>query len=206
MGIIDSVRKLLEPPFSPTWLTADDADPSGEIEVEIEIDETHDLAMARGALPPKAKKPASIKIRHHKWKWNGNLGKRSGGPSGVVLHHSCGRGGPETIHRAHLANGWRGIAYHYYVRTNGEIHEGRPEWAIGGHAVGAGAWLGICAEGNYDKTRKMPPAQLAALKGLMRHIRRRHGAGIKVKLHREMPKNSTACPGRFYPAKEVRGR
>jgi hypothetical protein len=52
----------------------------------------------------------------------------------------------------------------------------------------------------------MPPAQLAALKGLMRHIRRRHGAGIKVKLHREMPKNSTACPGRFYPAKEVRGR
>ncbi len=169
----------------------------------IGIDE---IEVAQASSLKSTARPQKLRVISHKWRWNGVLGKRFGAPSGIILHHACARVGPDAIHKMHLKNGWRGIAYHYYVRRNGQVHQGRPEWAIGGHAVGAGAWIGICAEGNYDSDKTMPPAQLASLKLVVKHLRGRYGSKIKIKKHKDMPKNSTACPGRYYPFRKVTGK
>ena len=81
----------------------------------------------------------------------------------VVLHHAAADGSVEAVHSAHLVRGWAGIAYHYYVRKDGSVYRGRPEWAVGGHTSGEN-WhtLGVCFEGNYQKDTAMPAAQLAA--------------------------------------------
>ena len=63
----------------------------------------------------------------------------------IVLHHAAGSGSVEAVHQSHLALGWAGIAYHYYVRKDGSVWRGRPEWATGGHTSGHnGHTLGIC--------------------------------------------------------------
>ena len=78
--------------------------------------------------------------------WNGGFTQRSS-TSQIILHHAdaitCT---VEDIHRWHLNNGWTGIGYHYFVRKDGTIYRGRPENAIGAHALGAnGNSIGICA-------------------------------------------------------------
>lgn len=56
----------------------------------------------------------------------------------IVVHHT---GNPtdddlsaEEIHRIHRAQGWSGVGYHYIIRKDGTIEQGRPEWAWGAHA------------------------------------------------------------------------
>ena len=132
------------------------------------------------------------------YKWAHALVHRTGPPPGIVWHHAAGTGSPDQIHATHVAIGDSGIAYHYYVRTDGSIYRGRPEWAMGAHCLGHNDWLGICAEGNYQTTKVMPPAQLQALQWLHDDIRRRRGP-LPDKRHKDMSGNSTACPGVNYP-------
>ncbi len=69
----------------------------------------------------------------------------------LILHHAAGNGSAEDIHRYHLGLGWRGIAYHFYVRKDGSVYRGREENAVGGHTSGwDGTALGICFEGNFE--------------------------------------------------------
>ena len=69
----------------------------------------------------------------------------------IVLHHAAMNGSVEDIHRVHKNKGWAGIGYHFYVRKDGSIYRGRPEYAIGAHASGSNYnSLGICAEGNFE--------------------------------------------------------
>lgn len=114
----------------------------------------------------------------------------------VVLHHAAGNGSVEAIHNAHLGNGWAGIAYHYYVHTDGSVYRGRPEWAVGGHTSGHN-WhtLGICFEGNFE-IETMGAAQLNAGRELIADILARWG-DLVVEGHREL--GSTACPGKNFP-------
>lgn len=142
--------------------------------------------------------PSKLRIIPKSYKWAKPLVRRSGKPLGVVWHHAAvGRATPDDVHRWHLANGWSGIGYHFFVAKDGRVTRGRPEWALGGHAVGASAWLGICSEGDYSK-ETMPEAQLKALKALHRYLHRKYG-GIPDRRHKDMPGNSTACPGRGFP-------
>ncbi len=136
-----------------------------------------------------------MKVIEHNYKWNGELGKRNGEPPYLIHHHEAGYGSAEQVHAAHVALGWRGIAYHYLVRLDGSVHRGRPEWAMGGHALNFNHCIGVCAEGELHK-KKMPAAQMKALRDLTRDIHRRH-PGIIDKRHSDL--NATACPGKFYP-------
>lgn len=69
----------------------------------------------------------------------------------IILHHAAMNGSVEDIHRVHKNKGWAGIGYHFYVRKDGSVYRGRPEWAIGAHASGSNYnSLGICAEGNFE--------------------------------------------------------
>lgn len=118
----------------------------------------------------------------------------------IVIHHvgiPDGDTSAAAIHRAHLANGWAGIGYHYVIRKDGTIERGRPLATVGAHAEGQNYHtVGINVTGNFDK--EIPtPAQIHALEGLLAWLCKTYdiapGAATIVG-HRDV--NSTDCPGR----------
>ena len=53
----------------------------------------------------------------------------------LVLHHAAATTCTvEDIHRWHIDNGWSGIGYHFFVRKDGTVYEGRPIDKVGAHA------------------------------------------------------------------------
>jgi N-acetylmuramoyl-L-alanine amidase len=145
-------------------------------------------------------------IHPHHYKWAHNLDKRVGAPPGIVIHNT---GSPpdttvDEIHQWHLANGWAGIGYHAVIYPTGEIIRGRPIWADGAHCLDHNNWLGIVFCGNWDIQKTMPTKQLDAGKWLVHrwenvfHISRQH-----VKRHKDMPNNSTDCPGTHFPFNQI---
>ena len=114
----------------------------------------------------------------------------------IVLHHAAMNGSVEDIHRVHKNKGWAGIGYHFYVRKDGSIYRGRPEWAIGAHASGSNYnSLGICAEGNFEN-ETMSDAQKNSIIELVNYLKSKYGISV-VQRHRDV--GSTACPGKNYP-------
>ena len=67
-------------------------------------------------------------IKHLALKFK-NLSKRNK-TNVLIIHHRGGNGDLESIHQQHLRQGWAGIGYHYYIRKDGQIYGGRPQWAI----------------------------------------------------------------------------
>ena len=118
----------------------------------------------------------------------------------VIIHHAAGNGSVEAVHNAHLNKGWAGIAYHYYVRKDGSVYRGRPEWAVGGHTTNENYHtIGICFEGNFE-TENMSTAQLRAGKELLQDIKSRY-PDITIKRHKDF--SLTACPGKNFPFDEM---
>ena len=121
----------------------------------------------------------------------------------IVIHHSVSS--PATsvddIHRWHLARGWSGIGYHYYIDGNGGVWQGRPEWTQGAHAYQDAQHeantdgIGICLGGNFEQ---VPPTQdqMQALAELILDIRTRY-KDIPVIGHKDV--QATACPGKLFP-------
>lgn len=66
-----------------------------------------------------------MKITEVGYKWHGALKMRAA-TKYIVLHHRAGSGTVESIHAEHIARGWAGIGYHFYVRRDGSIYRGRP--------------------------------------------------------------------------------
>lgn len=55
------------------------------------------------------------------------------------------------IHRWHLNNGWDGIGYHYVIRVDGVLENGRPDYWIGSHARGHNHnSIGVCLIGRGE--------------------------------------------------------
>ena len=118
----------------------------------------------------------------------------------IVIHHT---GNPcdddlsaEQIHASHLMQGWSGIGYHYVIRKDGTIEEGRPEWAVGAHAQGCN-WnsVGIHVCGNFEYATPTD-AQIESASYLIGYLCDKYcliPTAETVKGHRDlMP---TACPG-----------
>ena len=131
---------------------------------------------------------------------NGNFAWR-GRTEEVILHHAEASSATVwDINQWHLDNGWTGIGYHYYIRKDGSIYRGRPEWAVGAHATGHNdRSIGVCCEGAY-MTETMPAAQLSALRALLRDLMGRYGA-LALRRHRDV--NATNCPGDRFPWAEA---
>jgi N-acetyl-anhydromuramyl-L-alanine amidase AmpD len=89
-----------------------------------------------------------------------------------------------------------GIGYNYYIRKDGSVWLGRPEWARGGHAGQANDYaIGICCEGDYTQ-ETMPAVQFNSLAELCKSIVARNGK-LDIKKHSDvMP---TSCPGKNFP-------
>lgn len=122
----------------------------------------------------------------------------------LVLHHqgTTVRQTVKQIHDYHKnSNGWAGIGYHFYVRTNGEIWSGRPLDYVGAHAYGFNNnSIGICFEGNFE-IETMSDAQKEAGKWLVAYILNKYPTIKDIKGHRDLM--ATACPGKNFPFVEI---
>lgn len=118
----------------------------------------------------------------------------------IILHHSASSvATPESIHNAHLHNGWAGAGYHILVRKDGTIYKLRPIKNVGAHCEGHNRLsIGICFEGNFE-TEKMSDKQLKAGKWVVKYYAKKYGIKY-VRQHRDYM--ATACAGRNFP-KEI---
>lgn len=141
-----------------------------------------------------------MKINEVTYKWNGALTKRRS-TTRIILHHAAAsKCTAQQIHSWHLANGWVGIGYHFFVRKDGSVYRGRPEDTVGAHA-GNNNYdsIGICFEGNF-MTETMPEAQKRAGQELVQYLKDKYGIS-KVQKHSDV--NATGCPGTRFPFKEI---
>lgn len=138
-----------------------------------------------------------MNIIEKKYNWAYQPGKRVS-TGYLIIHHAAAKScSADDVHRWHLANGWAGIGYNFFVRKDGSVYRGRPEDAVGAHTVGYNSMsIGICFEGNYDVETKMPEAQLKAGHELLAYLRGKY-PNAKVGKHKDY--DSTACPGRYFP-------
>lgn len=146
-----------------------------------------------------------MEIRECSWSWRTPLVRRSE-TTRIILHHAAAAScTAEDVHRWHLAHGWSGIGYHYFVSKDGEITRGRPLWAVGAHAEGSNrVSVGICFEGNFQLEEEMPAAQRQAGRALVAALRERYPAA-RVLGHRDVATGGTTCPGKYFPFEEIAG-
>lgn len=118
----------------------------------------------------------------------------------IVIHHV---GNPTDedisaaeIHESHLAQGWAGIGYHFVIRKDGSIEQGRPENTIGAHAYGFNSdTIGINVAGNFE-IGEPTESQKDSLAMLIAYLADKYGLTINedtVCGHRDLM--ATACPG-----------
>ena len=170
--------------------------------------EGHDHKTGHGlfVLP----EPESIDV----WKYVGKEDKPEvNNPEYIIIHHSATKqGDAETFRRAHKANGWRDIGYHYVIGNgtysgDGEVETGRPENESGAHCSADGMnfkSIGICLVGNFD-IDKPTVAQMEALERLCRDIMARYKIPVsRVLGHGEVA--ATNCPGKNFDMAAFRKR
>lgn len=118
----------------------------------------------------------------------------------IVLHHS---GTPTdsdlaapALHRAHQAQGWLGLGYHYSIRKDGAIELGRPRWSIGAHSEDENAHtLGIHICGNFSLAAPTA-AQIEAIAMLLANLTHDYAIPLDdehILGHCDLA--ATACPG-----------
>ena len=135
------------------------------------------------------------------WKWKSGLSVRSN-TRYIVLHHAAAKTcTARQVDSWHKGNGWSGIGYHFFIRKDGTIYRGRPEWAVGAHASGRNSnTIGVCVEGNYEEEKTMPQAQKEAVKEVLRYLKGKYPKA-ELKGHRDV--GATGCPGKYYPMSEM---
>lgn len=118
----------------------------------------------------------------------------------LVIHHvgiPDGDTSAAAIHKAHLANGWAGIGYHYVIRKDGSIERGRPLATVGAHAEGQNYHtVGINVTGNFEKETPTQ-SQITSLEKLLVFLCQTydiHPSAATIVGHRNV--NSTDCPGK----------
>lgn len=123
----------------------------------------------------------------------------------VIIHHSRVKGSHtvQEIHQWHLerktkdGKKWAGIGYHFYVRKDGEIYQGRPLDTVGAHTYGFNSKsIGVCFEGDFNVER-MQDRQLDASVLLLSLLSLAYGnAGFRR--HDTLDRKS-CCPGSLFP-------
>ena len=119
----------------------------------------------------------------------------------IVIHCSAvrpnQRSSAKDIDKWHKDRGFKCIGYHYVIRRDGTIEQGRPEWQIGAHCVNHNKYsIGICYEGGYD-ARGQPddtrtPAQKAEMRRLLEELHERYPHAVIIG-HRDLS-HDRDCP------------
>lgn len=124
----------------------------------------------------------------------------------LVVHHTAGSS-PSTeaeelaemrsIQRAHFAKGWSDLGYNYVIMPSGRVYEGRGYGIRGAHTLNANRQtIGVSFAGNYD-VRRPSRNSVRAYRLLVRRLRAQGARIDRVRGHKQMPEQATACPGRF---------
>lgn len=104
--------------------------------------------------------------------------------------------GVETIRMWHKQQGWLDVGYHFIIKRDGTVEEGRPVDVIGSHvkdwnykSVGVCLVGGINDKGNFEAN--FTPAQMQALRELLNVLKGKYPQA-DIKAHHDVaPK---ACP------------
>lgn len=105
--------------------------------------------------------------------------------------------GAKEIDRWHRANGWLCIGYHFVIRRDGTVENGRDLSMVGAHEPAVNrVSLGICMVGGVDADMKaennFTPAQFESLKTLLAQLRH-DGYNGEVIGHRDVNPHKD-CP------------
>lgn len=121
----------------------------------------------------------------------------------IVIHHigmaNNDDVSAETVHQWHLNQGWSGIGYHFLIRKDGTIEQGRPLGAVGAHVYGENRHtVGINLAGNFEMgtpTEEQEASAALLIASLCTVYQLDPQWQGTVKGHRDL--NATACPGRY---------
>jgi N-acetyl-anhydromuramyl-L-alanine amidase AmpD len=108
--------------------------------------------------------------------------------------------GVDEIRSWHRQQGWSDIGYHWIVRRDGTVEQGRREELIGAHVSGHNREsLGICLVGGLDEhgdpAPEFTPEQFASLRVLLNDLLAKYDLSDDAILgHRDFPGVSKACP------------
>ena len=124
----------------------------------------------------------------------------------IIIHCSATPEGKDftvsDIDRWHRQRGFKMVGYHYVIRLDGTIEQGRPLEMIGAHCTGHNAHsIGICYIGGVDANNKpkdtRTPAQRKSLLSLIKKLQKEH-SNATLHGHREFA--AKACPCFSVPA------
>ena len=104
--------------------------------------------------------------------------------------------GRAEIDRWHRERGWLGIGYHFVIRRNGKVENGRPLEKAGAHVQGLNAnSIGICLVGGLNAKGQPAPEftaeQWDALETLVRTLKKQF-PNARIAGHNEFA--AKACP------------
>lgn len=133
------------------------------------------------------------------------LPRRKTTPAYLVIHCSATPAsldwGAADIDKAHRLRGFHCIGYHYVIKRDGSVEQGRPEEYVGAHVSGHNSTsIGICLVGGVAKSGKdlVPEANYTAaqwdsLEKLTEALHAKYPNAI-VQGHCDFPKVAKACP------------
>lgn len=105
--------------------------------------------------------------------------------------------GAKEIREWHVkGNGWKDIGYHFVIRRNGVVEDGRPVEQVGAHVAGHNAnSIGICLVGGIDAAGKpeanFTPEQWKTMPRLLRILKAQYP---KATIHGHNEFAAKACP------------
>lgn len=131
----------------------------------------------------------------------------------IVIHCSATR--PSLDVRAvdidswHKRRGWSGIGYHYVIRRNGGLEQGRPENEVGAHALNYNKRsIGVCLAGGVAEDGKtieenFTGAQYETLKSLLIVLKAKF-QGVRICGHRDLSPDLNR-DGKITPNEWIKG-
>ena len=105
----------------------------------------------------------------------------------------------ESLRADHHKRGFVDVGYHYYIRKDGTIQEGRPIQKAGAHAQGYNAHsIGVCYEGGLDSDRKpkdtRTDSQKKSLSIIIKSLLKQYPEIRRIVGHRDLPDVKKDCP------------
>lgn len=118
----------------------------------------------------------------------------------IIIHCSATKAnqdiGTFQVDEWHKEQGWAGIGYHYVIRRNGNIENGRPLEIAGAHCKGQNKHsIGICLVGGIDRNgdpqNNFTDVQFQALRKLVADLKNNFP---QVTVHGHCEFANKACP------------
>lgn len=104
--------------------------------------------------------------------------------------------GVREIRQWHKEQGWLDVGYHFIIRRDGTVEDGRHIDAVGSHAKGHNHnSVGVCLVGGIDEKGRpeanFAPQQMASLRTLLETLMDKYPSAVLKAHHDVAPK---ACP------------